>query len=75
MESKRNVIVTGSAQGIGYAIAEKFAQQRDEPIIVDLNSEKAQQSAQNLANKYGCQVAAYDTNVANVDEVENLIQQ
>jgi 3-hydroxybutyrate dehydrogenase len=75
MESKRNVIVTGSAQGIGYAIAEKFAQQGDQPIIVDLNSEKAQQSAQNLANKYGCQVAAYDTNVANVEEVENLIQQ
>lgn len=71
---KRIVIVTGSARGIGYSIAEAFAQNGDQPIIVDLFLDQAQEAAHSLAKKYSCRAEAYEVDVANPFSVESFIQ-
>lgn len=47
---ERVVVVTGGAQGIGYAIAKKFAEAGDFVAIADLNEEKAMQAARRLGD-------------------------
>lgn len=59
-------VITGSAQGIGYATAEVFAAQGAKVVIVDVNAEMAQKSAATLAAGkdtaigFACDVTKYD---------------
>jgi len=71
---KRIVIVTGSARGIGYAIAEAFARNGDQPIIADLSFDQAREAANTLVEKYNCSPAAYELDVADPLSVEAFIQ-
>lgn len=74
MGNKRIVLVTGSKQGIGYAIAEAFAKNGDQPVIVDLEWEEAKKASQTLADQYQCAAAAYVADVSKPESVEKLIQ-
>lgn len=47
----RNVIVTGSGQGIGYAIAQAFDQQGDRVFIFDMSKDAAEAAAQSLGER------------------------
>jgi 2-keto-3-deoxy-L-fuconate dehydrogenase len=55
----KKAVVTGGASGIGLAIAELFAKQGAEVVILDLDGQKAQESASSIANAAGiaCNVA------------------
>ena len=44
----KTVVVTGSARGIGFAIAEAFAAQGAHTVILDLNSESVENAVQSL---------------------------
>ena len=66
----RTVIVTGAAQGIGYAIAESFINNGDFVAILDLNLEAAESAAAKLGNAKG-----YKVNVADEEMVKNVIEQ
>jgi len=56
MGQERTVIVTGAAQGIGYAIAQSFIKNGDFVAIFDLNGEAAEETANELDRAQGFQV-------------------
>ncbi|RPK03083.1 3-hydroxybutyrate dehydrogenase [Priestia endophytica] len=69
-KKERTVIVTGGAQGIGYAIAESFVKNGDFVAIFDLNLKAAENAASDLGNAKG-----YEVNVANEESVKSAIEQ
>jgi len=72
-KQQRVVIITGAARGIGFSIAEAFAQNGDQPIIADLSYEETQKAAVILDEKYRCSAEAYTVDVADAQSVEMLI--
>lgn len=58
MEKKRTVLITGSAGGIGYGVAEAFAAQRDRIVLTDIQSENLKKARKMLSEKYGTEVLA-----------------
>jgi 3-hydroxybutyrate dehydrogenase len=70
MKKDRTVIVTGAAQGIGYAIAQSFKNNGDFVAIFDLNEEAAKSAAETLGNAKG-----YSVNVANEESVKSAVEQ
>ena len=56
MKKQRTVVITGGAQGIGYAIAEEFIANGDFVAIFDINEELAIASAEKLGNARGYKV-------------------
>lgn len=58
--TNRTVIVTGAAQGIGYAIAQEFIANGDFVAIFDLNEEAAHAAAEKLGNAKGYKVDVSD---------------
>lgn len=69
-QTERTVIVTGAAQGIGYAIAESFIANGDFVAILDLNKEAADKAAKELGNAKG-----YAVNVADEESVKAGVDQ
>ncbi|MGX2958574.1 3-hydroxybutyrate dehydrogenase [Peribacillus sp. JNUCC 23] len=69
-QKERTVLVTGAAQGIGYAIAESFINNGDFVAILDLNLEAAESAATKLGNAKG-----YKVDVANEGNVKTAIDQ
>ena len=66
--TNRTVLITGAAQGIGYAIAEEFIANGDFVAIFDLNEEAAIAAAEKLGNAKG-----YKVNVADETSVKTAI--
>jgi 3-oxoacyl-[acyl-carrier protein] reductase len=62
--------VTGSAQGIGKAIAVAFAKEGANIVVSDINLELAQQTAKEI-EALGVKTMAIKTNVADLDDVDN----
>lgn len=65
-------LVTGAAQGIGKAISETLAREGAHVAICDVNLEKAEETAKELA-ALGVKSKAYKTNVSVVAECDSLI--
>ena len=65
---KRTVIITGAAQGIGYALAEAFVENGDFVAIADLKG------AENAAIKLGKNSKGYTMNVADEESVSAFIE-
>ena len=51
MVKEKVVFVTGAAQGIGFKIAEAFANEGAKIALTDLNSEKVQEAAKKLCDQ------------------------
>ncbi|CDK29172.1 unnamed protein product [Kuraishia capsulata CBS 1993] len=64
--------ITGSSQGIGYAIAESFAQAGAD-IALWYNSTPADELAASLSSKYGVTVRAYKCPIDDFSEVHKTI--
>ncbi len=74
-------IVTGSGQGIGRAVALRLAHEGADVVIADIDSENAQQTAQEASRRAGSQirelggrVLAHCIDVAKVDESERMVE-
>lgn len=71
--NKKKAIVTGGAQGIGYAVARIYAENGADAVIADLNIELATQAAKKLTKETGQQIHACVCNVADRASVEAMV--
>jgi 3-oxoacyl-[acyl-carrier protein] reductase len=69
----KSVIVTGSARGIGKAIAIKFAELGGKIVITDMNEEATKATAEELKSK-GFTAIAVPCNVTNEEQAVSLIE-
>lgn len=75
MRLQNNVaIITGGANGIGYAAVERFAEEGAQVIIADYDEVKGLAAANHL-NEKGFDVTFIQVNVANRESVQELIDQ
>jgi 3-oxoacyl-[acyl-carrier protein] reductase len=68
-------VVTGSARGIGRAIAEVFAQRGANVVIVDRNGEMAAATAQEISAKSGREFSSFSVDVGDSASVKTMIDQ
>lgn len=65
----KRALITGGAQGIGLAIAEKFAAEGLDVIITDVNEEMAAEQAELLGRRFRRKCASVRMDVSNRQEV------
>ncbi|MCA6072320.1 MAG: 3-oxoacyl-[acyl-carrier-protein] reductase [Endomicrobium sp.] len=70
----KSAVITGSAQGIGRAIAEVFASEGAQLVISDISIESAQKTAEEIKVKYGVETVAVAGNVAKLEDCGALIE-
>jgi 3-oxoacyl-[acyl-carrier protein] reductase len=63
-------LVTGSARGIGRAIAEDLAEWGADQVILDMNQEACEKTAAEIAGKYGVRAIAVACNITKKSDVE-----
>ncbi|MDO5547095.1 MAG: SDR family oxidoreductase [Eubacteriales bacterium] len=68
-------IVTGSARGIGKAVASKFAEYGADVIMMDINEELLVQSAQEIADTYGVKAYPIRVDAMSTDSVNAAMEQ
>jgi 3-oxoacyl-[acyl-carrier protein] reductase len=66
-------VVTGAAQGIGRAIAETLAQRGAHLVVADIQLEKAEATARDIAANTGRRVIAIQVDVADSDSAKAMI--
>ena len=66
-------IITGGARGIGKSIADKFAENGATLVIVDVNEEVAQQTAEEYKGK-GLKAMALKVDVSSPEDVDNMVK-
>lgn len=71
----RTALVSGGARGIGYAAAELFAQGGAQVALVDINGERANESARKLAKDTGREVIGIRTDVSRDEEVAAMTEE
>lgn len=71
---RKVAVITGSAQGIGFAIAKKLATQGISVVIADINGEKACASAEALCVE-GWDAKGFFCDVSSSESLQSLMQQ
>ncbi|WP_137596850.1 SDR family oxidoreductase [Paucilactobacillus kaifaensis] len=69
----KKIYVTGGAQGLGKAMATGVAEAGADVAIVDINGDKAQQAAEEIAKATGQKVISVKTDVTNPEQVQNMV--
>ena len=71
----RVVLVTGSAQGLGQALAERMAMEGGHVITADINGDGAKSVAEKLAADYGVKTLGQKMDVTNEESVVGCFKQ
>ncbi len=74
MSTERVAIITGSARGIGKAIAITLAKRGCAVVIADLKEELAQETAKEIAGAYGVKTLAVSVNVADMNSANGMVE-
>ena len=72
----KNVVITGSARGFGYAMLNLFYQDGYNVVMIDMNEEALKQSKEEIKKgkvESENKVLTYKCDITNSDEVKNLI--
>lgn len=74
---KKTILITGAAKGIGAAIAKEFAKTKEYNVCINYHtsSEEATRLQKELKQTYGIDVGIYRANIANLEEVSQMIDQ
>lgn len=72
--SQKIAIVTGAAQGIGKSIACRLAKDGMNVAIIDLNLEKAEETAKECAAQYGAETIAVKCDVSSEESVNAAVK-
>lgn len=68
----KSVLVTGATVGTGKAIAERFAKEGYDVFICSRSGKNAQQTAEEIAKKYGVYGKGYETSAFEEEEVKRI---
>lgn len=71
----RKAVVTGAAQGIGQALAERLAAEGAEVVILDINKDAAEKTAADIAKTSGRNASAIAVDVTDEDSVASAMDQ
>ena len=71
----RVALITGAAQGIGRATANKLASRGCSIVIADFNEDKGQQAAKDVAQQWGVQTKFVKVDVTQEQQVKDMISQ
>ena len=74
MLKNKVAIITGSARGIGKAIAEEYAKNGAKVVISDILQELTDETAKELQEKYNIETLAIKADVSKMEEVESLVK-
>jgi len=69
----RKAVVTGGAQGLGCALAERLAREGADVLIADVNVEAARDAARSIAGETGRRVVATHTDVTDATDVRDMV--
>ena len=69
----RVAIVTGGSRGIGFGIANKFAEEGAKVALFDINEEELANASKELRSK-GYEVSTFVTNVVDAEQVETSVK-
>jgi len=70
----RSAIITGGAQGIGEAIARRFAAEGANVVIADINLSAAKSVAHQIEEAYGTKSIAVQVDVTDDEQVANMVK-
>jgi 3-hydroxybutyrate dehydrogenase len=73
--SNKTAIVTGAATGIGYAIAQRFAQEGARVVILDIDRDGSESAARTIQVATGSEVLGLQADVTDEAAVENAMGQ
>ncbi len=71
----RKAVITGSAQGIGLAIADRMAAEGADVALLDLNLAAAEAAAADIAERSGRKAVAVAVNVTDEESVEKAMKE
>lgn len=71
----KNAIVTGSAQGLGKAMAQALGEAGANVAIVDINIDLAKQTAEELSMRVGRKFIAIQTDVTREEDVKRMVEE
>lgn len=71
----KTAIVTGAGAGIGYAVADCFAEAGADVLIWYNSNSKAKDAAEEIAKRWGVKCKAYQVDVTNQQAVESAVRE
>ncbi len=71
----KNVFITGGARGIGFAIAEAFAEEGANILLSDIDAGSVQQSAGTLKEHYGIKTDAFVLDVSDCSQIKSVFEE